>query len=91
MNTTKLDYTISQVPKNWPDILTIIEAGYSVKLTEGNQTIATLVPSNQIQKKQNFWDALQEFRQQFSPEDLDFDEDIFKDVRDRSIGREVIL
>jgi antitoxin (DNA-binding transcriptional repressor) of toxin-antitoxin stability system len=91
MNITKLDYTISQVPKNWPDILAILEAGYSVKLTEGNRTIATLVPSNQIQKKQNFWDALQDFRQQFSPEELDFDEDIFKDVRDRSIGREVFL
>jgi antitoxin (DNA-binding transcriptional repressor) of toxin-antitoxin stability system len=91
MNITKLDYTISQVPKNWPDILKIIEAGYSVKLMEGNRTIATVVPNNQIQKKQNFWDALQDFRQQFSPEDLDFDDDIFKDVRDRSIGREVIL
>jgi antitoxin (DNA-binding transcriptional repressor) of toxin-antitoxin stability system len=91
MNITKQDYKISQVPKNWPDILTIIEAGYSVKLTEDNRTIATLVPSNQIQKKQNFWDALQDFYQDFSPEDLDFDEDIFKDVRDRSIGREVIL
>ena len=91
MNITKQDYKISQVPKNWPDILTIIEAGYSVKLTEGNRTIATLVPSNQIQKKQNFWDALQDFYQQFSPEDLDFDEDIFKYVRDPSIGREVFL
>jgi antitoxin (DNA-binding transcriptional repressor) of toxin-antitoxin stability system len=91
MSITKQDYKISQVPKNWPDILTIIEAGYSVKLMEGNRTIATVVPSNRIQKKQNFWEALQDFRQQFSPEELDFDEDIFKDVRDPSIGREVFL
>lgn len=47
--------------------------------------------SNKIQKKQKFWDALQDFRQQFSPEEFDFDEDIFNDVRDRSIGREVFL
>jgi antitoxin (DNA-binding transcriptional repressor) of toxin-antitoxin stability system len=91
MNMIKQDYTISQVPKNWADILTVIEAGYPVKLTQGNQTIATLVPNNQIQKQQNFWQALQIFRQQFSPEELEFDEDIFKDVRDPSIGREVFL
>jgi antitoxin (DNA-binding transcriptional repressor) of toxin-antitoxin stability system len=91
MNMIKQDYAISQVPKNWPDILSIIEAGYPVNLMQGNQTIATLVPNNKIQKKQNFWQALEIFRQQFSPEDLKFDEDIFKDVRDRSIGREVFL
>ncbi len=91
MNMIKQDYAISQVPKNWPDILTIIEAGYPVKLMQGNQTIATLVPNNKIQKKQNFWQALQIFRQQFSAKDLEFDEDIFNDVRDRSIGREVFL
>ncbi len=87
----KQDYAISQVPQNWSDILTIIEAGYSVKLTQNDETIAMLVPTHKTKNKQNFWQALQNFRQQFNTQELEFEEDIFNDVRDRSIGREVFL
>ncbi|MDM8568583.1 hypothetical protein QUF50_03535 [Thiotrichales bacterium HSG1] len=81
-------YSITQAPDYWTDIIQRIEQGYSIKLTQNNEIIATLVPTKNNQP--NFWQALQTFRQQIDITDL-YDEDIFNDVRDRSPGREVLL
>jgi hypothetical protein len=37
----------------------------------------------------NIWDAIQTFRNQLEPGDLEPDEDVFAEVRDSSSGREV--
>lgn len=37
------------------------------------------------------WQAIERFRQQMNPADYPDNEDIFADVRDRSVGREVDL
>ncbi|MEA5472234.1 hypothetical protein [Spirulina sp. 06S082] len=40
----------------------------------------------------DFWESIQKFRQENNIEEADIDVDeIFKDVRDKSLGREVIL
>ncbi len=61
-------------------------------MTHNSEVFALLVPvryNKPIKHKQNFWQALQTFRQQV---DLtEFDENIFSEVRDRSPGREVLL
>lgn len=39
----------------------------------------------------DIWQAIECFRQQMNPADYPDNEDIFADVRDRSVGREVVL
>jgi antitoxin (DNA-binding transcriptional repressor) of toxin-antitoxin stability system len=61
-----------------------VEQGYSIKLTRHSEVVAMLVPTQCEKPQQNFWQALQIFRQQVA--DL-YDEDIFSDVRDSSPTR----
>ncbi len=84
-------YSITQAPNYWSDIMIRVEQGYSIKLTRNSEVVAMLVPAQYEQPpKQNFWQALQIFRQQVNIADL-YDEKIFSDVRDRGPGREVLL
>ncbi len=84
-------YSITQAPNYWADIIKRVEQGYSIKLTRNSEVIAMLVPAqDEPPPKQNFWQALQIFRQQVDIADL-YDENIFSEVRDRSPGREVLL
>ncbi len=82
-------YSISQAPNYWYDIIKRVEQGYSINLTRKSKVVAMLVPA-QPPAKQNFWQALQIFRQQVDISDL-YGEDVFSDVRDHSLGREVLL
>jgi antitoxin (DNA-binding transcriptional repressor) of toxin-antitoxin stability system len=85
-------YSITQAPNYWYDIMRRVEQGYSIKLTRNSEVVAMLVPAQyeQLPPKQNFWQALQIFRQQVNIADL-YDENVFSDVRDCSPGREVLL
>ncbi len=84
-------YSITQVPNYWIDIMKGVEQGYSIKLTRNSEVVAMLVPAqDEPLPKQNFWQALQIFLQQVDIADLS-EEDIFSDVRDCSPGREVLL
>jgi len=84
-------YSISQVPNNWTDIMKRVEQGDSIQLTRNSQVIAMLIPAQDKPcPKPNFWQALQKFRQQVDITDL-YDEDLFSNVRDHSPGREVLL
>jgi len=67
-----------KVPHHYPDW-----ENQSVK-------VIVLLPVVDEQPPPNFWQALQIFRQQTDIADL-YDEDIFREVRDRSPGREVLL
>jgi len=83
-------YSWNQVHNNWSDIRNQVEDGYSVIVTHNSEVVALLVPVRYNKPpKQNFWQALQTFRQQVDMTELD--EEIFSDVRDRSPGREVLL
>jgi len=85
-------YSITQAHNSWYDIMKRVEQGYSINLTRNSEVVAMLVPAQYEQPppKQNFWQALQIFRQQVDIADLS-NEDIFSDVRERSPGREVLL
>jgi antitoxin (DNA-binding transcriptional repressor) of toxin-antitoxin stability system len=85
-------YSVNQVPDYWTDIIKRVEQGDSIQLIRNSEVFAMLVPVqyDEAPSKQNFWQALQIFRQQVDITDL-YDEDIFGNVRDRSPGREVLL
>jgi antitoxin (DNA-binding transcriptional repressor) of toxin-antitoxin stability system len=83
-------YSITQVPNYWTDIMKRVEQGDSIQLTRNSEVIAMLIPAlDKAGPKQNFWQTLQRFRQQIDIAEL-YDEDIFSDVRDHSPGREVL-
>ncbi len=88
----KKQYSIVQAPNYWNEITKRVEQGYSIKLTRNSEVVAMLVPAQNDDPppKQNFWQALQIFRQQVDTSEL-YDEALFNDVRDRSPGREVLL
>ncbi|MDM8557957.1 hypothetical protein [Candidatus Parabeggiatoa sp. HSG14] len=76
-------YSITQAPNYWADIMKRVEQGYSIKLTRHSEVVAMLVPTHHEKPQQNFWQALQIFHQQADIADL-YDEDIFSNVRDCS-------
>jgi len=60
----------------------------SAELTE---IIANLEKERQIEQPQNFWEAIQKFRQENNLEEAGIEAEVFEGLRDSSPGREVIL
>lgn len=60
----------------------------SAELTE---IIAKIEKERQIEQPQNFWEALQKFRQENNLEEAGIEAEVFEGLRDSSPGREVIL
>ena len=60
----------------------------SAELTE---IIAKIEKERQIEKPQNFWEAIQKFRQENNLEEAGIEAEVFEGLRDSSPGREVIL
>lgn len=64
----------------------------ALKLLFSGKTVEISVREADPMNEQNdIWQAIQRFRQQMNPADFPEDEDIFADVRDRSMGRKVEL
>jgi len=60
----------------------------SAELTE---IIAKIEKERQIEPPQNFWEAIQKFRQENNLEEAGIEAEVFEGLRDSSPGREVIL
>ncbi|MEG3846969.1 hypothetical protein QT971_28625 [Microcoleus sp. herbarium19] len=60
----------------------------SAELTE---IIAKIEKERQIEQPQNFWEAIQKFRQENNLEQAGIEAEVFEGLRDSSPGREVIL
>ncbi|MEH1998702.1 MAG: type II toxin-antitoxin system prevent-host-death family antitoxin [Nostoc sp.] len=89
-------YSIEQIPKNLDKIFQEIEQGESVQITQQGQQVAVILPAAEYQrllhKKPGFWEAVERFRQEIMEEGTDIDPDeVWKDVRDMSSGRAMIL
>lgn len=89
-------YSIAQARDHLTKIIHDAEGGTPIEITRRGKRVAMLLSADQYDRmstsKGNFGTALAEFRRQQAIENLDIDPDeIFKDVRDRSPGREVDL
>jgi hypothetical protein len=60
----------------------------SAELTE---IIAKIEKERQIEQPQNFWEAIQKFRQENNLEEAGIEAEVFEGLRDSSPGRKVIL
>jgi len=72
-----------ELNENFLQALKLLFAGKTVEIS-----VREVSP---VDEQNDIWQAIQRFRQQMNPADFPEDEDIFADVRDRSIGREVEL
>jgi antitoxin (DNA-binding transcriptional repressor) of toxin-antitoxin stability system len=91
---TDKECPVTRLAEQLPYLISVVQNGHAVELTQDGRVVAVLVsPYDYWQLKkppeQDFWEALQTFRNQ---EDLsDFEEDVFRNVRDRRPQQEVVL
>ena len=88
-------YTITQASQELPDILDFVEEGHSVELTQHGRSVAVLISIAEYEatyasQQRDFWQALQQFREQYAGELFDLSE-MLADVRDASPGRDMSL
>ena len=89
-------YSIDQVQSQLNDLIQVVEQGEPVEITRQGKRVAILLSVEEYEQlkteKRGFGAALEEFRQKYNVAEADIDPDeIFRDVRDKSPGREVIL
>jgi antitoxin Phd len=86
-------YSIAEARDKFPRVVHEAEEGAQVELTRRGKPVAVLVGVDDFErlskKKPGFWEAYQEFRRTLdrSEEGIDPDE-VFRDVRDPSPGRD---
>jgi prevent-host-death family protein len=86
-------YSITEARDNLSRLVQEAEEGTQVELTRRGKPVAVLVGVEDFERlpknKPGFWEAYQEFRRRVDLEELNFDPDeIFRDVRDQSPGRD---
>jgi len=89
LNLTAVKIRLDQQERIQVMLIKGIKKGKTIELLEEID-----FPDNQevlleIRQSNNFWSALQEFRNQTHLEEID--DDSFEDLRNKSLGREVIL
>ena len=86
--------TMQQLPiEKQQEVLTFIELlAFEMGDRQVNQNIKNQVSTQQQEAKGNdFWRGLQKFRLTIENESLNFSDDDFAGLRDRNVGREVVL
>lgn len=89
-------YSIAQARDQLTQLVHQVEQGSPVELTRRGKRVAVLLSAEEYDRlrasKPDFWTSLVKFRQNLAEENIEIDPDeVFKDVRDRSPGRDVIL
>ncbi len=87
-------YSITEARKNLPSLVHEAEKGTTVELTRRGKRVAVLLSAREYATltgaSPELWPSLQSFRRHASLQELDVEE-IYRDTRDRSPGREVPL
>ncbi len=91
-------YSIAEARNKFAALIRKVEESEKpVQVTRRGQPVAVILSAEEYkrllaqQKKRDFWQAYEAWRQEWQHEILDQDIDPFADVRDRSPGREVDL
>lgn len=83
----EIHYSITQLQDNLANVLHLVEDGNAVELTRNGETVAVVVSIwqyHQLQPPQeDFWQAFQAFRQEFSVAGSYLEDDLFSGLRDR--------
>lgn len=88
------DFSIAEARNQLPALVHAVEEGPPVRLTRRGKPVAMLVSLEEYERMQSgrpdLWQAIVEFREHTDLSDLD-GEEVFREVRDLSSGREVEL
>jgi cellobiose PTS system EIIB component len=90
-------YSITQVQENPDDVIQAVEREKALEITQQGKQVAVLLSVDEYhrllgKKPSGFGAALKKFRRELVEEGIEIDPDkVFKDVRDRSPGREIVL
>ncbi|MEH2340194.1 MAG: type II toxin-antitoxin system Phd/YefM family antitoxin [Nostoc sp.] len=84
------------VSPNLDKIFHEVEQGESVQIMRQGQQVAVILPTAEYERllhpKLGFWESVERFRQEILEEGTEISPDeVWKDIRDKSPGREVIL
>ena len=89
-------YSIEQIAVNLNKIIQEVEQGEPIEITRHGQQIAVILSTAEYEllmnKRSGFWKSIEKFRQEIIEEGIEIDpNEVWKDVRDKSPGREVNL
>ncbi len=97
-------YSIEQISDHLEQIIQDVEQGTAVQLIRQGERVAVILSATEydreagalrhrlLHEKLGFGQAIERFRQEYNVEEADINPDeVFKDVRDNSPGREVIF
>lgn len=87
-------YSVIEAQESFPEVLRDAEEGGKVELLQKGNPVAILLSVQEFERlserRPTFWEAYQEFRRDFDPEQDGIDPDeIFGDLRDPSAGRDL--
>ena len=96
MTDSLTQYSIAQARDQLTELVHQAEQGTPVELTRRGKRVAVILSAEAydrlLSQKGDFGKSLAAFRERLEIEGLDIDPDeVFRDVRDRSPGREVVL
>lgn len=91
-----VQYSIAQASDCLPQLVDQAEQGTPVELTRHGKRVAVILSAEKydqmLPQKPDFWESLTKFRERLIAENIDIDPDeVFKDIRDKSPGRDVNL
>lgn len=85
-------FSIAEAKNKLPAIVHSVEEETFVKLTRHGKPVAVLISIREFERltrrKEGFWNALTEFRQDLMKENIKITDTDFEGLRDRSLGRE---
>jgi prevent-host-death family protein len=91
-----VQYSIAQASDRLPELVAQAQQGTPVELTRQGKRVAVILSTEEYDRmssqKPDFWELLTKFRERLIAENIDIDPDeVFKDIRDKSPGRDVNL
>jgi len=87
-------YSIEQIPLNLNKIIQKVKKGEPIEIIQQGKQIAVIISTAEytklLNKAPSFWQAIEQFRQDYNVDTAEIDPDeIFAQVRDKSPGREI--
>ena len=88
-------YSIADARRNLPSLVDAAEAGAEVRLTRRGRAVAVVVSVEEYERlkanRVGFSQAYAAFRKQFPPDGEGLGPRYFRSLRDRSVGRKVVI
>lgn len=96
INLKASEFSIAEARRNFSSLVREAENGRSVRITRRGEPVAELIRNREFERHasapRDFAEAYKNFLESHPVEDLDIDSDeVFRDSRDESAGRDVSL